>query len=138
MLLHLLTAGFGTTRTSCDVRFCAAIGGRADVRQRAGTAAFDVVDGARSRHRSAIAWFVGDESHEWSRPHANYHYRVGYREERVPGSWHRRDREGRGQEAASSRSGDEVFGGAAALPGRHGGLCHGTLLGARVDEARAP
>jgi transposase len=27
-------------------------------------AAFDVVDGARSRHRSAIGWFVGDESHE--------------------------------------------------------------------------
>src|SRR5262249_46617677 len=32
------------------------------------TAAFDVVDGARSRHRSAIGWFVGDESHEGSRP----------------------------------------------------------------------
>src|SRR5437868_4344167 len=29
--------------------------------------AFDVVDGARSRHRSAIGWFVGDESHEGSR-----------------------------------------------------------------------
>jgi transposase len=25
---------------------------------------FDVVDGARSRHRSAIGWFVADESHE--------------------------------------------------------------------------
>ena len=24
---------------------------------------FDVVDGAGSRHRSAIGWFVGDESH---------------------------------------------------------------------------
>jgi len=24
----------------------------------------DVVDGARSRHRSAIGWFVGNESHE--------------------------------------------------------------------------
>ena len=34
---------------------------------------FDVVDGARSRHRSAIGWFVGDESHQGSRPHANYH-----------------------------------------------------------------
>jgi transposase len=33
------------------------------------TSAFDVVDGARSRHRSAIGWFVGDESHEGSRPH---------------------------------------------------------------------
>jgi transposase len=32
--------------------------------------AADVVDGARSRHRSAIGWFVGDESHEGSRPHA--------------------------------------------------------------------
>ena len=28
----------------------------------------DMVDGARSRHRSAIGWFVGDESHEGSRP----------------------------------------------------------------------
>ena len=39
----------------------------------------EVVDGARSRHRSAIEWFVGDESHEGSRPHANYHDRFGYR-----------------------------------------------------------
>src|SRR5580704_18424921 len=29
---------------------------------------------------------VADESHEGSRPHANYHDRVGYRQERVPGS----------------------------------------------------
>ncbi|MFG3594524.1 hypothetical protein [Bradyrhizobium sp. RDI18] len=50
--------------------------------------AFDVVDGARSRHRSAIGWFVEDESHEGSRPHANYHDRFGYRQERVPGSRH--------------------------------------------------
>ena len=49
---------------------------------------FDVVDGARSRHRSAIGWFVGDESHQGSRPHANYHDRFGYRQERVPGSRH--------------------------------------------------
>ena len=48
----------------------------------------DVVDGARSRHRSAIGWFVGDESHQGSRPHANYHDRFGYRQERVPGSRH--------------------------------------------------
>ena len=39
--------------------------------------AFDVVDGARSRHRSAIGWFVEDESHEGSRPHANYDDRFG-------------------------------------------------------------
>jgi hypothetical protein len=50
--------------------------------------AADVVDGARSRHRSAIGWFVGDESHEGSRPHANYHDRFGYRRERVSGSRH--------------------------------------------------
>ena len=31
----------------------------------------DVVDGARFRHRSGIGWFVGDESHEGSRPHAH-------------------------------------------------------------------
>src|SRR5262245_27692055 len=43
----------------------------------------DVVDGARSRHRSAIGCFVGNESHEGSRPHANYHDRFGYRQERV-------------------------------------------------------
>ncbi len=52
------------------------------------TSAVDVVDGARSRHRSAIEWFVEDESHERSRPHANYHDRFGYRQERVPGSRH--------------------------------------------------
>ena len=50
--------------------------------------AYDVVDGARSRHRSAIGWFVGDESHEGSRPHANYHDRFGYRQERVSDSRH--------------------------------------------------
>jgi hypothetical protein len=44
--------------------------------------ALDVVDGARFRHRSAIGWFVEDESHEGSRPHANYHDRFGYRQER--------------------------------------------------------
>jgi len=48
--------------------------------------AIDVVDGARFRHRSAIGWFVEDESHEGSRPHANYHDRFGYRQERVSGS----------------------------------------------------
>jgi hypothetical protein len=52
------------------------------------TSGVDVVDGARSRHRSAIGWFVGDESHQGSRPHANYHDRFGYRKERVPGSRH--------------------------------------------------
>ena len=31
---------------------------------RIATAALDVVDGARSRHRSAIGVIVGDESHE--------------------------------------------------------------------------
>ena len=36
---------------------------------------------------------------------------------------------GRRQEAASSRSGVEVFRSAAALPGGHGGLCLGALLG---------
>jgi hypothetical protein len=56
-------------------------------------AACDVVDGARSRHRSAIGWFVRDESHEGSRPHANYHNRFGYRQERVPGSRDRRQPE---------------------------------------------
>jgi hypothetical protein len=50
--------------------------------------ASDVVDGARSRHRSVIGWFVEDESPEGSRPHANYHDRFGYRQERVPGSRH--------------------------------------------------
>ena len=31
---------------------------------RIATSVVDVVDGARSRHRSAIGWFVADESHE--------------------------------------------------------------------------
>jgi hypothetical protein len=39
--------------------------------------AIDVVDDARSRHRGAIEWFVEDESHERSRPHASYHDRIG-------------------------------------------------------------
>jgi hypothetical protein len=50
--------------------------------------ALDVVDGARSRDRSAIGWFVEYESHEGSRPYANYHDRFGYRQERVSGSRH--------------------------------------------------
>jgi hypothetical protein len=45
--------------------------------------AIDVVDGVRSRHRSAIGWFVGDESHEGSRPHANNHDRFGYRQDEL-------------------------------------------------------
>jgi putative ABC transport system substrate-binding protein len=49
---------------------------------------FDVVDGARSRPRGAIGWFVGDESHQGSCPHANYHDRFGYRQERVSDSRH--------------------------------------------------
>ena len=93
-------------------------------------APFDVVDGARSRHRSAIGWFVEDESHEGSRPHANYHDRFGYRQERVPSSRHRRDREGRRSEATAAQPGAGVLQGAAALPCRHGGLRYGPLLGA--------
>ena len=53
-----------------------------------GPSDIDVVDGARSRHRGAIGWFVGDESHQGSRPHANYHDRFGYRQERVSDSRH--------------------------------------------------
>jgi hypothetical protein len=37
--------------------------------------ASDVVDDARSRHRSAHRVIVVDESHEGSRPDANYHDR---------------------------------------------------------------
>src|SRR5262245_39636265 len=37
-LLHLLTAGYGTSRTSHDVCFCAATGGQADIK-RVGRAA---------------------------------------------------------------------------------------------------
>src|ERR1035437_3355923 len=71
--------------------------------------AFDVVDGARSRHRGAIGWFVGDESHQRSCPHADYHDRFGYRQERVPGSRYRRGREGRREKATSPRPGDGVL-----------------------------
>jgi hypothetical protein len=34
MLLHLLTAGFGTFETSADVRYMAAFWGNADISQR--------------------------------------------------------------------------------------------------------
>ncbi len=34
-------------------------------------------------------------------------------------------------------AGDYVFQGIAAVPDRHGSLCHGALLGARADEARS-
>src|SRR5882724_8005723 len=91
---------------------------------------FDVVDGARSRHRSAIGWFVGNESHEGSRPHANYHDRFGYRQERVPGSRDRRGRKGRGPETTPAPPGVGVLQIVAAVPDRHGGLRHGPLLGA--------
>src|SRR5215468_12472725 len=90
--------------------------------------AFDVVDGARSRHRSAIAWFVGDESHEGSRPHANYHDRFGYRQERVSGSWDRRDRKGCRLQATSTQPGAGILQSAATVPDRPGGLCYGPLL----------
>jgi hypothetical protein len=69
----------GDGRWICDSPLCT-------VSSRIGRSGIDVVDGARSRHRSAIGWFVGDESHEGSRPHASYHDRFGYREERVSGS----------------------------------------------------
>ena len=86
----------------------------------------DVLDGARSRHRGAIGWFVGDESHERSRPHAYYDDRFRYSQERVPGSRDRHDREGRRQKATPPRPGDEVFRSSGAVPYRHGSLCHGT------------
>jgi len=79
---------------------------------------FDVVDGTRSRHRSAIGGFVADESHEESRPHANYHDRLGDCQERVPSSRHRRDRKGRRSEATATQPGADVVQGAAALPCR--------------------
>src|SRR5207302_6890429 len=78
--------------------------------------AFDVVDGARSRHRSAIGWFVGDESHEGSRPHANYHDWFGYRQERVSGSRDRQQREGCCSEAAAAQPGAGVLQNVATLP----------------------
>src|SRR6266571_3449021 len=71
--------------------------------------AVDVVDGARSRHRSAIGWFVGDESHERSRPHANYHDWFGYRQERVSGSRDRQQREGCCSEAAAAQPNTSVL-----------------------------
>src|SRR6516164_8071575 len=85
----------------------------------------------------------GDESlivtmtHIGSRPHADYHNRFGYRQERVSGPRHRCGREGRRQEATATQPGVEVFCVAAALPHWHGGVCHGALLGARVEEARS-
>src|SRR6516164_337707 len=48
---------------------------------------------------------VVDESHEGSRPDENYHDRLGYRQERVPGLRDRRQREGRDQEATPAQQG---------------------------------
>src|SRR3984893_2245583 len=75
----------------------------------------------------------GDESpechrsyhpHQGAVPHADYHNRFGYCQERVSGPRHRCGREGRRQEAASPRSSDCLFRGTAALPHWHGGLCY--------------
>src|ERR1700675_273831 len=65
-----------------------------------------------------------------------YHDRFGYRQERVSGSRDRRQGEGGCEEATPAQPGDCVFQSSTAVPDRHGGLCHGALLGARVDEAR--
>src|SRR3974390_1311552 len=80
---------------------------------------------------------VADESHEGSRPNANFHDRVGYRQERVPGSRDRRGRGGDREEAAPAQPGAGVLQSAAALSHRHGGLRRGAPLGAGVDEARS-
>jgi hypothetical protein len=47
-----------------------------------------------------------DESHEGSRPDANYHDRFGYRQERVPGPRHRRQGEGGCEKATPAQPGD--------------------------------
>src|SRR5580700_12342402 len=70
---------------------------------------------------------VADESHEGSRPDANYHDRVGYRQERVPGSRDRRGRESRGSQATPAQPDADVLQSAAAVPHRHGGVRHGAL-----------
>jgi hypothetical protein len=54
----------------------------------------------------------------------------------VSGSRNRRGREGRRSQATSAQPGAEVLQGAAALPGWHGSLRNGSLLGAGADEAR--
>src|SRR5208282_1279572 len=65
-----------------------------------------------------------------SHRHASHHDRFGYRQERVPGPWHRRGREGRRSEATSAQPGVGVLQGAAAVPYRHGGVRQRPLLGA--------
>ena len=64
-----------------------------------------------------------------SGPNANYNDRFGYRQERVPGSRHRRSREGHRSEATSARPNAGVLQGAAALPCGHGSLRDVPLLG---------
>jgi hypothetical protein len=64
---------------------------------------------------------VVDESHEGSRPDANYHDRFGYRQERVSGPRHRREREGSREEATASRQVDGIFRGSVTVPDRYGG-----------------
>src|SRR5262245_36641255 len=58
----------------------------------------DVVDGARSQQRGAIGSLRSN--HIGSLPHANFDDRLGYRQERVPGSRDRRGRKGRCPETA--------------------------------------
>src|SRR5215831_18339168 len=94
------------TRRARDVRFA---GVKRTCRKDRLRSESDVVDGARSRHRSAIGCFVGNESHEGSRPHANYHDRFGYRQERVCGSRDRRGRKGRRSEATPARPGAGIL-----------------------------
>src|SRR6516165_12526064 len=98
---------------------------------------------AHARSRRCIIWSGGNlaatvllhllrsapDTTSGSRPHADYHNRFGYRQERVSGPRHRCGREGRRQEATATQPGVEVFCVAAALPHWHGGVCHGALLG---------
>ena len=53
MLLHLLTAGFGTLLPSAKAASCPQLA-EGDIRALAERSGFDVVDGARSQQRGAV------------------------------------------------------------------------------------
>src|SRR6516165_7560700 len=72
----------------------------------------DVVDGARSRRRIAVRGSLLLTT-SGSRPHAHYHNRFGYRQERVSSPRHRCGREDHPSEAASPQQVMKFF---AALP----------------------
>ena len=80
----------------------------------------DVVDDARSQQRLAGKVIVARIT-QGSRPHANYHDRSGYSQERFSGSRHRRTGKSRRPKATPAQPGIAIFRRALALRQRAAG-----------------